>query len=119
MDTSSDICRSDIRREDLLTAILTGGGLIARVEIKRVELLPGQATGRHQHPCAVVGYVAAGSIKFQIDGEPIRRLQMGDAFFEPRDARIAHFDNDSADEPAVFIAFYLLDENEHRLIEML
>ena len=110
---------NDIHREDLLTAVLTRGGLTARVEIKRVELMPAQATGRHQHPCPVVGYVAAGSIKFQIDGEPIRRLQTGDAFFEPRDARINHFDNESADEPAVFIAFYLLDEHEHRLIEML
>jgi quercetin dioxygenase-like cupin family protein len=66
-----------------------------------------------------VGYVATGSINFQIDGKPNQCLRSGDAFYEPRDVPIAHFDNASKTEAAVFIAFYLLGGGEHELIEML
>jgi quercetin dioxygenase-like cupin family protein len=108
-----------IRRKPLLTAVLGGDRSIQRVEIKQVELPPGQLTGLHLHPCPVVGYVAAGAINFQIEGQPIQHLRSGDAFFEPRDARVAHFDNASASDAATFIAFYLLGTDEDRLIEML
>jgi quercetin dioxygenase-like cupin family protein len=108
-----------IRRTPLLTAVLGGNRSIQRVEIKQVELPPGQLTGLHRHPCPVVGYVTAGTIKFQIEGQPIQHLRSGDAFFEPRDARVAHFDNVSASGGATFIAFYLLGTDEDRLIEML
>jgi quercetin dioxygenase-like cupin family protein len=108
-----------IQRTDLLTAHLKTDPAIERVEIKRVDLTPGQAVGRHRHPCAVVGYIAAGRIKYQIDGEAARELHVGDAFFEPQDMLIAHFDNASNSEPASFIAFYLLRAGESRLIEMM
>lgn len=107
-----------IRRKPLLTAVLSGGS-IQRVEIKQVELPPGQRAGLHRHPCPVVGYVAQGAISFQIQGQPIQHLRSGDAFFEPRDARVAHFDNASASDAATFIAFYLLGGDDERLIEML
>ena len=48
-----------------------------------------------------------------------RTLCAGDAFHEPAGAPIAHFDNASKDEPATFIAFYLLPPGEDSLIEML
>jgi hypothetical protein len=37
-----------IRRHDLLTAALDNGRLVDRVEIKRIDLGPGQATGPHR-----------------------------------------------------------------------
>jgi hypothetical protein len=46
-------------------------------------------------------------------------LQAGDAFLEPANVRIPHFDNLSETEAAVFIACYLLPPGEDRLIEML
>jgi len=108
-----------IQRKALLTAALGRGRSIERVEVKQIELAPGQATGLHEHPCAVVGYVANGTITFQIAGESARRLGQGDAFFEPDNTRIAHFDNASVTEPATFIAFYLLEAKNQELIEML
>jgi quercetin dioxygenase-like cupin family protein len=66
-----------------------------------------------------VGCVLSGAIRFQVIGEPARVLAPGDAFFEPAHAEIAHFDNASEDEPAVFVAFYLLEPGETTLIEML
>ncbi|HUC21207.1 MAG TPA: cupin domain-containing protein [Streptosporangiaceae bacterium] len=79
-----------------------------RFEAYRVELRPGQAAGRHYHPCAVTGYVENGLIAFERDGEPVLELRPGEVFFEPAGETINRFDNLSDSEPAVFIAFYLL-----------
>jgi len=108
-----------ISRHDLLTAALGNGRMVDRVEIKRIELAPGQATGPHRHPCPVVGYIVSGTIRFQIEGRPSKKLQAGDAFFEPVDTRIPSFDNASPREPATFVACYLLAAEEHEIIEML
>ena len=110
---------ADIVRVPLLDAALEARPEIGHVRSARIELAPGQETGRHRHPCDVVGYVAAGTIRFQVDGEEARTLGAGDAFHEPAGAPIAHFDNAGEDEPATFIAFYLLPPGEDTLIEML
>jgi quercetin dioxygenase-like cupin family protein len=109
----------EIVRKHLLEAALTGEPVIERVEIARIELAPLQETGRHRHPCAVVGYVAGGTIRFQPEGGEELTLRVGDAFHEPANAPIAHFDNLSDTETATFIACYLLPPGEDRLIEML
>ncbi len=108
-----------IVRVSLLDAALEGQPEIGHVRAARIELAREQATGRHRHPCDVVGYVAAGTIRFQVEGEAEQTLRAGDAFHEPAGAPIAHFDNASEQEPATFIAFYLLPPGEERLIEML
>jgi len=79
-----------------------------RVEAYRVELPPGTPAGPHRHPGAVTGYVESGLIAFERDGQPARELHPGDVFVEPAEEIIRRFDNASASEPAVFIAFYLL-----------
>jgi quercetin dioxygenase-like cupin family protein len=108
-----------IVRTELLTAALAGTPGVERVSVARVELAPGQPTGRHFHPCPVVGYVLSGSVRFQVAGEPEMMLGPGNAFHEPAGAEIPHFDNASDDEPVVFVACYLLAPGEDRLIEML
>ena len=108
-----------IHRQPLLKALLGAAKLVDRVEIMEIRFVPGQETGFHRHPCPVVGYIADGTILFQIDGEPAVTLQRGDAFFEPANREIRHFDNASQAESASFIAFYLLGAGETELIEML
>jgi quercetin dioxygenase-like cupin family protein len=108
-----------VSREALLSAALAGGTTVERVEVARVELGPGQAAGLHLHPCDVVGCVLAGTIRFQVEGAQPMTLRPGDAFHEPANVRIPHFDNASETEPAVFAAFYLLPPGEDRLIVML
>jgi quercetin dioxygenase-like cupin family protein len=108
-----------IRRHDLLTAALGGSRQVDRVEIKRIDLAPGQVTGPHRHPCPVVGHILSGSIRFQIEGRPARTLRAGDAFLEPANLRIRNFDNASAKESASFVAYYLLAAEENDIIEML
>jgi len=108
-----------IVREGLLSAALADTTPVARVEVARIELAPSQPAGRHFHPCHVVGYVASGAIRFQIAGETEVILEAGAAFHEPAGREIVRFDNASEEEPATFVAYYLLPPGEHRLIEML
>ena len=108
-----------IVRQRLLAGAIDGEARVERVEVARIELAPGQEAGLHLHPCPVVGYVVSGAIRFQVAGESQVALSAGDAFFEPANVEIAHFDNASDDVAATFIAFYLLPPGEERLIEML
>jgi quercetin dioxygenase-like cupin family protein len=55
-----------VQRKTLLTAALAAGKMIQQVEVKQMDLAPGQAVRLHGHPCPVVGYVAAGTLQFQI-----------------------------------------------------
>jgi quercetin dioxygenase-like cupin family protein len=97
---------TEIRRTELLSRPLPVAP--DRVAAYRVELPPGRPAGRHFHPGPVTGYVESGLIAYEQDGQPARELGRGDVFFEPAGVTIQRFDNLSATEPAVFIAFYLL-----------
>lgn len=108
-----------IVRESLLSAAIAGPTSVERIEVARIELAPSQASGRHRHPCQVVGYVVSGTIRFQIAGDAEATLEAGAAFHEPAGREIAHFDNASDQESATFVACYLLPPGEERLIEML
>ncbi len=108
-----------IYRKPLYTAVLEQAKKVGKVEIKEIVFQPSQKTGMHYHPCPVVGYIAEGSVAFQIDGNEERTLRTGDAFFEPPNAKILKFDNTSDSKGMKFIAFYLLDASEDQLIEML
>jgi len=110
---------AQIVRQSLLTAPMDNEPQVERVEVVRIELPPAQAAGLHLHPCPVVGCVISGAIRFQVAGEPRLTLQAGDAFLEPANVEIVHFDNASDEVPATFIAYYLLPPGEDRLIMML
>ena len=92
--------------------------MISRVEIKEVTMLPHQGVPLHLHPCPVVGVITQGMISYQIEGEKVQRLNVGDAFYEPAYARVSHFDNDG-ETLAKFIAFYLLEKDNEGFIRIL
>lgn len=106
-----------IERKQLLTAAL-GDRNITNVDIREITLAAGQQSGRHLHPCAVVGYIASGNAHMQIEGHPVQPLPTGSAFYEPANVIVANFGNASETEPMTFIAFYLLN-GEQDLIQML
>ena len=87
--------------------------------MNEIEFAPGQRAGLHRHPCHVVGYIASGTIVYELEGQPSQLLNAGDTFHEPENARVLRFDNASDTAPARFIACYLLKFGESRLIEML
>jgi quercetin dioxygenase-like cupin family protein len=108
---------SAIERKQLLAAVM-GNRNVTTVDVREITLDAGLHSGRHLHPCAVVGYIAKGTAVFQIEGEPEQTLPTGSAFYEPADTVIADFGNASETDPMTFVAFYLLDD-EQELITML
>lgn len=106
-----------IERRKLLTANV-GGRNVTTADIREIRFEPGQQTGRHLHPCAVVGYIVDGTAVYQIEGEAEQILPKGSAFYEPANKIIAKFNNASNSEPMTFIACYLLD-GEQDLIQLL
>jgi len=97
-------------RKNLLTAVVNHQ--TASVEITEITLSKGQPVPKHYHPCPVVGYIKSGTVLFQIEGEDSVILREGDAFYEPKDKTILHFDNASIDQPLIFVAFYLKKADE-------
>ena len=106
-----------IQRKQLFQAALDNRN-VSTVDVREIRLEPGQQSGRHLHPCAVLGYIVAGIAVYQIEGKDVQMLPAGSAFYEPADAITANFGNASDSEPMTFVAFYLLD-GEQELIRML
>jgi quercetin dioxygenase-like cupin family protein len=106
-----------IQRKQLMMAAL-GARNVTTVDVRQIRLEPGQQTGRHLHPCPVVGYIIEGTALYQVEGEATKTLPAGSAFYEPAEVVIAQFGNASVSVPMTFVAFYLLD-GEQSLIEML
>jgi quercetin dioxygenase-like cupin family protein len=106
-----------ITRKPLLKALL-GNRNVDAVDVREIRFAPSQQTGRHLHPCTVVGYIAEGTAVFQIEGQPPQTLPAGSAFHEPAQTIMADFRNASDSEPLTFITFYLLDGDQD-LITML
>ena len=105
-----------LTRRPLLTATIEGGKTVTSVQSAQIDFAPAQATGVHWHPIPVVGQVTRGAFQFQVDGERSRMLTAGNAFYEPANTRILHFDNVSDREPASIVAFYLMDKDDRELI---
>jgi len=108
-----------IVRKPLLDAVIAPEKMVHTAKMVSIDFAPAQKTGAHRHPIPVVGYVVKGSITFQIEGQAARTLMAGEAFFEPADAKIVAFDNASKNEPASFVACYLMGAADQQLITML
>jgi quercetin dioxygenase-like cupin family protein len=106
-----------IQRKHLITALLHNRN-VTSVDVRQITLEPGQQTGRHLHPCTVVGYVVSGTASLKIEGQAAITLSEGSAFHEPAGAVITDFSNASSSDPMTFVAFYLLD-GDQELITML
>jgi quercetin dioxygenase-like cupin family protein len=106
-----------IRRKQLLKAVLENRA-VTSADVHEIRMQPGQQTGRHVHPCAVLGYIVEGTAVYQIEGKAAQTLPSGTAFYEPADTIIANFGNASDSDSMTFVAFYLLS-GEQELIRML
>jgi quercetin dioxygenase-like cupin family protein len=106
-----------IHRKQILKVVL-GNRNVTSADVREIRLEPGQQSGRHLHPCAVLGYIVAGTAVYQVDGQAEQTLPAGSAFYEAADTVIANFGNASDSEAMTFVAFYLLD-GEQELIRML
>ncbi|KAB1232802.1 cupin domain-containing protein [Chryseobacterium viscerum] len=100
------------RKELLKTAI---DQTITSAEIQEITMAAGQGAPEHLHPCPVLGMIKSGEAVFQIEGQQKVVLHEGDAFYEPKNVKILHFDNASAEKPLVFTAIYLKEGNEENI----
>lgn len=103
--------KQSVSRKDLKTVLFTEQQVSA-VEIKEVTMPAGSKAAYHLHPCPVVGYIVSGTVLYQEEGKDAVILKKGEAFYEPRNKAILHFDNASETEPLVFVAMYLKEANE-------
>jgi quercetin dioxygenase-like cupin family protein len=58
-------------------------GKEARVSAIEVSYGPGGFTPPHCHPGAVFGHVLEGEFETKLEGQPLRKLKVGDTFYEP------------------------------------
>lgn len=80
--------------------------------VVEVNYAPGEADKPHSHPCTVIGYVAEGSIRFQVKGgAPEAVYKAGESFYEPPNGVHQVSANASATEPAKLIAFFVCDHD--------
>ena len=111
------VLKDSIIRKKILLAKFPARS-VSSVDVREINFGPKQKTGRHLHPIPVMGYIVSGTVLFEIEGQPAKVLHTGDAFYEPANTPIAHFDNQSDTEPLKFVASYMLN-GETELIKML
>ncbi|KMQ64895.1 hypothetical protein ACM46_11840 [Chryseobacterium angstadtii] len=104
--------KSISRKELLKTAI---DQKVKSTEIQEITIAAGQSAPEHLHPCPVLGIINSGEAVFQIEGQPKVILHEGEAFYEPKNVKILHFDNASAENKLVFTAIYLKEGNEENI----
>ena len=81
-----------------------------RVQVRQIRILPSQPAGLHVHNGPVFGSIVAGSVVYQIEGQPASVLRPGDVFYEPEGERIARFD--AQDDGVTFLAYFLLSPGQ-------
>jgi quercetin dioxygenase-like cupin family protein len=109
-DTAAPDPEQPIVREVVLDAHLQRPKDTHRIEVRRIQIVPGHAAGLHVHNGPVVGSIVTGSAVYQIEGEPESVLAAGDVFYEPEGARIARFD--ARDDGVTFLAYFPLGAHE-------
>lgn len=110
--------QSAVSRKDLLTATIDPAKSISIVEIEEVTMGANTKAPLHLRQCSTLGIITEGSITFQIEGKEAEYLKAGDVFYEPKNIRIAKFNNES-NFNAKFAVFYLLENKNDSTIKIL
>ncbi len=104
------LAQQTVQRKDLLNIWVDQH--VSSVEAKQITMSVNAKAPRHMHPCPVAGYIISGKVLYQSEGNEAIILNSGDAFFEPKNKTILHFDNISENKPLVFIVFYMKEDKE-------
>ena len=86
--------------------------IVVRLEFgPKSDQPPAQRRGRgHRHPGSAYVYVIKGTVRWGIEGEPVRVLQAGDSFYEPPAVLHTVAENASITEPATVLAVLILPD---------
>jgi quercetin dioxygenase-like cupin family protein len=93
--------------------------VVARVEMTRVDFLPGQEMPEHLHPVPVVCVVSKGNFLASIGSAPVRKVTVGDTTIERAGEIVHYFRNVSATEPAQLFCTILVGPDDKQLSVML
>jgi quercetin dioxygenase-like cupin family protein len=74
------------------------------------EIPAGVESGWHQHPGEEVGYILAGTVQMQIQGQPTLTLHAGDPFLMP--PRTPHNALDLGPETGQMLSTYIVEAGE-------
>jgi quercetin dioxygenase-like cupin family protein len=74
------------------------------------EIPAGVESGWHQHPGEEVGYILAGTVQMQIQGQPTLTLRAGDPFLMP--PRTPHNALDLGPETGQMLSTYIVEAGE-------
>src|SRR5215475_2893999 len=80
--------------------------------VVQVDYRPGGSSAPHRHPASgfVFAYVLSGSIRSQVEGEPLGVYSAGQTWTEPPNAHHLVSANASTTEPARLIAYVIADD---------
>ena len=104
LSQQSGIRHTDLQREDLQTV---PGHEVVQV---RNDFDPGVAFGRHWHPGEEVIYVVEGTLVYDVDGQPARTLEAGQAMLIP--AGIIHSARSSGSGNAAEVSTYVVEKGK-------
>lgn len=80
-----------------------------KATIVEVTYGPGESSPPHSHPCPVIGYVIAGSLRTQVKGEREVVYHAGQSFYEAPNGVHQVSANASAKSPVKFLAYFVCD----------
>jgi quercetin dioxygenase-like cupin family protein len=92
---------------------------VTRVDINRVDFLPGQIMPEHMHPVPVVCVVSKGSFFASIGAGPVLKVSVGNTTIERAGEVVHYFRNASASEPAQLFCTILAGADDKQLSVML
>jgi len=101
-----------IKRTDLMRNDLSAPG--REVIQVLVEFAPGASFPRHNHPGEELVYVTAGSLEYQLEGEPPVTLKAGDVLFIP--AGKIHAVKNVGSGTAAELATYIVEKGKPPLV---
>jgi quercetin dioxygenase-like cupin family protein len=82
-----------------------------KATLVEVNYGPGESSPPHSHPCPVIGYVVAGTVRTQVRGEAEAVYKVGESFYEAANGVHVVSANASPTEPAKFVAFFVCDHD--------
>jgi quercetin dioxygenase-like cupin family protein len=82
-----------------------------KATLVEVSYGPGESSAPHSHPCPVIGYVVAGTLRTEVRGEAEAVYKASESFYEAANGVHAVSANASATEPAKFVAFFVCDHD--------
>lgn len=101
--------RTDLQRHDLS---IPGWETIQA----RVDIDPGKLAPNHRHPGEEIIYVLAGTLEYQLQGQPPRTLKPGDVLFVPKG--VIHSARNVGSTEASELATYVV-EKDKPLVEVI